>query len=731
VAIPNYVTAQSLRLPRRYAPRNDGIYYGRVDLVIQSQNWIFLLSRAIIVNMTKPEARKRIAILKKTINHHRYLYHVLDKQEVDDAAFDSLKHELWQLEQQYPELITLDSPTQRVGGQPLDKFIKVQHQTPMLSLEDVFSFEELVDWEKRIKKLVSGEKLDYFVELKVDGFAVTLIYEQGILQTGATRGNGKVGEDVTQNLKTVESIPLRLRRPSEKELVSAGLSQAISLAKIFNSRFEVRGEVVMTKKVFEQINTQRRKRNQPLYANPRNTAAGSIRQLNPKIAASRHLEFLAYDIVSDVGQKLHNQEHLLLPFLGFKIDKHFEKCLNLESVRRFHQEIDRIRDDLPYQIDGLVVVVDNNEIFTKLGVVGKAPRAAIAYKFPGKQTTTVIEKIILSVGRTGALTPVAILKPVQVGGTIISRATLHNADEIKRLDVRQGDTVIIQRAGDVIPDVVSVIKDLRPKNTPEFKMPARCPVCNSSIIHPLDEVVYRCSNLKCGAILKEQLYHFVSRRAFDIVGLGPKIIDQLMDGGLVTDAADIFKLTEGDLVPLERFAAKSAKNLVLAINRSKQISLSRFIYSLGIRHVGEETAMDLAAHFGSLTALRRATLEDLRLVHDVGEVMAKSIIDYFRDKRNLNLIDKLLAVGVRIKNQPSKNNQLLAGRSFVFTGGLSGMSRDQAKDRARALGADVSEFVSRQTDFVVAGVNPGSKYQKAKKLGVKIIDEKEFLNMIF
>ena len=709
--------------------------------------------------MIKQQVQQRILVLRKAINHYRYLYHVLDRQEVDDAAFDSLKHELWQLEQQYPELITLDSPTQRVGGEPLDKFAKVQHQMSMLSLEDVFSFEELVDWEKRIKKLVpspspslplnkgenrdsrfsslplvkgegwGGGQLDYFTELKVDGFAVTLIYEQGILRIGATRGNGRIGEDVTRNLKTIESIPLQLRRPLEKELASAGVSRVISLTEIFGSRFEVRGEVVMTKKVFEQINAQRRKRNQPLYANPRNTAAGSIRQLNPKIAASRRLEFLAYDIVSDVGQKLHNQEHLLLPFLGFKTDKHFEKCLNLESVRRFHQEIDRIRDGLPYQIDGLVVAVDNNEIFTKLGVVGKAPRAAIAYKFPGKRATTVIEKIILSVGRTGALTPVAVLKPVQLGGTTISRATLHNADEIKRLDVRQGDTVIIQRAGDVIPDIVSVIKDLRPKNTAEFKMPARCPVCNSLIVRTQGEVVHRCGNLKCGAILKEQLYHFVSRRAFDIVGLGPKIIDQLMDSGLITNAADIFKLTEGDLVPLERFAAKSAQNLVLAVNRSKQISLSRFIYSLGIRHVGEETAMDLATHFGSLAALRRATLDDLRLVRDVGEVMAKSIIDYFRDKHNLNLVDKLSTVGIKIKNEPQKVSQRLANQSFVFTGELDEMSRDQAKDRVRALGADVSEFVSRQTDFVVAGVNHGSKYQKAKKLGVKIIDEKEFLNM--
>ncbi|PJE58888.1 MAG: NAD-dependent DNA ligase LigA [Candidatus Portnoybacteria bacterium CG10_big_fil_rev_8_21_14_0_10_40_22] len=696
--------------------------------------------------MVKQQVQQRILVLRKAINHHRYLYHVLDKQEIDDAAFDSLKHELWQLEQQFPDLTTLDSPTQRVGGEPLDKFIKVQHQTPMFSLEDVFSFEELVDWEKRIKKMVlppnrsrplvkgagwGGGQLDYFVELKIDGFAVALIYEKGILQTGATRGNGKVGEDVTQNLKTIESIPLQLRRPSEKELVGAGLSQVISLAKIFNSRFEVRGEVVMTKKIFEQINAKRRQKNQALYANPRNTAAGSIRQLNPKIAASRHLEFLSYDIVSGVGQELHSQEHLLLPFLGFKVDKHFEKCSDLENARLFHQKINKIRDGLPYQIDGLVVSVDDNEIFVKLGVAGKAPRGAIAYKFPGKQATTIVEKIILSIGRTGALTPVAILKSVKVGGTMISRATLHNVDEIKRLDVRSGDTVVIQRAGDVIPDVVSVIKELRPKNTKEFKMPARCPVCNSPVVRAKGEVIYRCGNLKCGAILKEQFYHFVSRHAFDIVGLGPKIIDQLMDSGLIIDVADIFKLTEGDLVPLERFAAKSAKNLVLAINRSKQIALSRFIYALGIRHVGEETATDLAVRFGSLSALQRTTLDNLRLVRDIGEVVAKSIVDYFSNKRNLNLIDKLLAAGVKIKSEPKKIGQRLADQSFVFTGELVKMSRDQAKNKVRALGGDISESVSRQADFVVAGLNPGTKYQKAKKLGVKIIDEKEFLNMIF
>lgn len=691
--------------------------------------------------MTKNQAKKRINRLKKEVNHLRYLYHVLDRQEISDEAFDSLKHELWGLEQQFPDLITSDSPTQRIGGQPLDKFVKVKHQTRMLSLEDAFSFEEMTAWQKRLQKLAHPVKLSYFAELKIDGFAVSLIYENGVLKTGATRGNGLIGEDVTQNLKTIESIPLQLRRPAIQELAGV-TSERLLIDRIFQGRFEVRGEVVMTKKAFAAINRQQQKKGEILYANPRNTAAGSIRQLDPKIAASRQLEFFAYDIIASgaasemTGESLlsclktHSQEHALLPLLGFKIDKHFQKCPDLKCVNRFHQKIQKLRENLDYQIDGIVVSVDNNQVFERLGVVGKAPRAMIAYKFPGKQAVTLVKDIKVHVGRTGALTPVAILKPVQIGGATISRASLHNADEIKRLDVRIGDTVIVQRAGDVIPDVVSVLRNMRLGKEKKFQMPKICPVCGSHIVRPKGEAIHRCSNLQCSAILKQQLNHFASKRAFDIEGLGPKIIDQLMAQGLIADAADLFKLKQGDLEPLERFAEKSAGNLVRAIAKSRRISLARFLYSLGIRHIGEETALNLAQKFGSLAVIKNASLEQLLTVPDIGEIMAQSIFHFFRHKRNLKLIKKLQDAGVVIEQPKSQTSQKLAGQTFVFTGELKSLTRDQAKDRVRALAGEVSESVSRQTDFVVAGERPGSKFQKAKKLGVQILDEKEFLKMI-
>lgn len=679
--------------------------------------------------MNKEEIKQRIERLKKEINHHRYLYHVLDRQEISDAALDSLKHELYELEQKYPEFITPDSPTQRVGGKPLDKFEKVRHKVPMLSIEDVFSEEELRAWEERIKKLLSPELvegLDYFAEMKIDGFGITLIYRNGIFIEGSTRGDGKIGEDVTQNLRTIPSIPLKIdvhSKPPNRDIEK----RAEKL--IANGEIEIRGEVYMDKKAFEKVNEERKKEKLSLYANPRNTAAGSIRQLDPKLAASRDLKFLAYDLITDLGNRTHQEEHQITKSLGFKTDEG-RYCRNLKAVIDFYKEVAKERERLSFQIDGVVVTINENSVFKKLGSVGKAHRGMIAFKFPAKQATTVIEDIKVQVGRTGALTPVAHLKPVQLGGTSISRATLHNEDEIKRLGVKVGDTVIIQRAGDVIPDVVRVLPGLRTGKERGFQMPKKCPACGSAVIRPKGEAVHRCSNLKCGVIRKKALHHFVSKKAFDVNGLGPKIINQLMDEGLISNPADVFELEEGDLLPLERFAEKSAENLVKAIENSKEVPLHKFIFALGIRHVGEEGAVNLANHFNSLENLKKAEIDDLLKVKDTGEVMAKSIYNWFHNKRNLKLLEKLKKAGIKIINPKKLQAKKLQAKIFVLTGELEGLSREEAKDKIRELGGDVSSSVSKNTDFVVIGKEPGSKYKRAKKLGVKIINEREFLRIL-
>jgi len=725
--------------------------------------------------MTKVEAKKRIEKLRKEINHHRYLYHVLDKPEISDAALDSLKHELFKLEQRFPDLITLDSPTQRVGGKPLAKFEKAKHRIPMLSLEDAFSFEELQSWEERIKKLIPFGSpspigrwtpkniISYFAEQKVDGFAISLVYKNGVFVQGSTRGDGRVGEDVTQNLKTIPSIPLRLE--IHKKLPSPEIEKRFKEL-LQKGEIEARGEVYMTVKDFEKVNQERQKKGESLYANPRNTAAGSIRQLNPEIAASRPMSFLAYDMMTDLGQKTHQEEHQIAEALGFKTDKG-ERCSNLKEVIVFWKRIGKQREKLPYQIDGIVVSVNDNKVFEKLGVVGKAPRGSIAFKFPGKEATTIVENIIVQIGRTGALTPVAVLRPVNLGGTTITRATLHNEDEIKRLDVRLGDTVIIQRAGDVIPDIVKVLKKMRTGQEKKFQMPDQCPVCGSKVIRPISEAVHRCSNSQCGARQKEQIEHFVSKKGFDIVGLGPKIIEQLMDEGLVSDPADIFILTEGDLAPLERFAEKSAKNLIEAIEQSKKIPLAKFIYALGIRHVGEETALDLAnfiagqiprhlepfallegrlregsrpltardsslrfAPFRMTSIMQKFSLEALQNIQDVGPVVGKSIYDYFHNKHNLKLLEKLDKANIQIQLPKFQVSSFkFQNKTFVLTGELKSLTRDEAKEKIRGLGGDITSSVSKETDFVVVGKEPGSKYEKAKRLGVKIINEKEFLSM--
>jgi len=682
--------------------------------------------------MTKQQTKKRIEKLKKVISHHRYLYHVLDKQEISDAALDSLKKELFDLEKEFPEFITPDSPTQRIGGKPLEKFKKAKHPKPMLSFNDAFSEKDMKDWVLRISKLLTKKEvseIDFFCELKIDGLAIELIYENGVLKTGSTRGDGIIGEDITQNLKTIEAIPLKIRKEPSSFLEGTR----------FLSKVVVRGEVFISKKEFERFKTT--------YANPRNLAAGSVRQLDPKITASRHLDSFAYDLIKGdpffLGERVsatHEEKHKILKKLGFKINNYNKFCKDLSEIFKFHKNIQKIRERIPYEIDGIVVIVNSNKIFNKLGIVGKAPRGAIAFKFPGKQATTIIEDIKVQVGRTGALTPVACLKPVQVGGVMISRATLHNEDEIKRLKVKIGDTVVIERAGDVIPDIVKVLSEMRTGEEKEFKMPKLCPVCKSKITRPKGEAVSRCSNSECFAQKKEYFHHFVSKGAFNIEGLGEKIVDQLVEENLVSDPADLFELKQGDLLSLKRFAEKSAENIIRAIQGKKEITLPRFIFALGIRNVGEETSLDLAKQFsalggpasgwGCLEKLQKAKLEELENIQDVGPIVAKSIYNWFREKGNIEYLKKFKKIGIKIKSVGAIHELPLQDKTFVLTGGLETMARDEAKDKIRQLGGDISESVSNQTDYLIVGLDPGSKYQKAKKLGIKIINEKEFLNLI-
>ena len=693
--------------------------------------------------MTKQQARQRIEKLKKVINYHRYLYHVLDRQEISDAALDSLKHELFKLEQEFPEFITLDSPTQRIGGEPLKEFKKVRHEVPMLSIEDIFSEKELQDWEEYLKRLEPSAKFEYFAEQKIDGFAITLIYEKNLFITGATRGDGKTGEDVTRNLKTIESIPLELefREESLKPDVKHLVERVKKL--IENGKLEIRGEVYMGKKDFEKFNEELEKKGKKTFANPRNLAAGSIRQLDPKLAASRPLKFLAYDIVTDIGQKTHSQEHQILPFLGFKTDPG-KICKNLSDIVNFWKKIAQKRENLPFQIDGVVISINDNSLFKKLGIVGKSPRGIRAFKFSPKQATTKILDIKIQVGRTGALTPVAVLDPIDVGGVTITRATLHNEDEIKRLGVKLGDTVIVERAGDVIPAVAKVIPELRTGKEKAFYFPKTCPICGAKLVKPEGEAVWRCKNPKCGARKRENLYYFASKKAFNIEGLGPKIIDKLVNGNLISQTPDIFQLKEGDLMSLEGFAEKSTQNLIESIQKSKKIALARFIFSLGIRHVGEETAVALSNYLssvsedgdkmkfhrlGNINKLKTATREELEKIPDVGPEISQSILNWFKEERNLKLIDDLLRIGIKIL-PPEMINRKLGGKTFVLTGRLETMTREEAKEKIRFLGGDVSESISKMTSYLVVGKTPSSKLEKAKKLGIKTINEKEFLTML-
>lgn len=665
------------------------------------------------------DAQKRIEALRKEITDLRRRYHVENDPSVTDDVYDSLTRELRLLEAAHPTLRLQDDPLARVAGAPLPKFQKVTHEKRMLSLGDAFSFEDLEAWEKRIAKLVPEASLSYFAELKFDGLAVSLVYENGALVRAATRGDGYVGEDVTQNIKTIGDIPLTLPAP-------------------YPTRIEVRGEVLMAKEVWKALNAKNEKEGKPLFANTRNAAAGSVRQLDPMLAKERKLNFLAYDIAmlsDDFAKtvKRHSDMHRLLVALSLPVSQYERKCKTLHEVEAFIKEIEDVRASYRYGTDGVVVSVDNLALQEELGVVGKAPRYMMAYKYPAERATTKVTDITVQVGRTGVLTPLAHFVPTLVAGSTVSKATLHNMDQIERLGIRVGDTVVIQKAGDVIPEVVEVLTGLRSGKEKKFAMPKRCPECGSAVEKREAEtkdktVAYYCMNRVCPAKNARGIVHFIN--AFEIYTVGPKIVERLKDEGLITDAADLFTLTEADLSGLERFGEKSAKNIVENIVEKKRPTLPRFILSLGILHVGEETARDLAASFGTFAKLRKARREDLESIENIGPAVAESIVAYFADPYSIHFVDKLLANGVSPQSYEKKKGGTLAGKTFVITGTLPTLSREEAKKMIIDAGGKAAGSVSKKTDYVLAGESAGSKLSDAKKLGVKVVDEEAFLKLV-
>ncbi len=733
----------------------------------------------------KKEIKSRIDKLCREIDKYRYEYHVLDQPEVSDEIYDSLMRELRSLEKKYPEFKSPDSPSQRIGGEPLEKFEKVRHKHRQWSLDDAFSFDEVKKWEEKILRMIgkslalkapigalSAKKMNYCAELKIDGLKIILTYKEGVLVQAATRGDGVIGENVTEQVKTIQSIPLRLKHPVDITVV---------------------GEAWMKKSDLEKINKEREYENLPTFANSRNAAAGSIRQLDPKITAKRKLDSYIYDIEeikfpisksqfpkksqipNPKSPETQIEELKLLEQLGFKVNKNYKLCRNLDDVQKLYEYWEDKRNKQEYGIDGIVIKINNNNLQKELGYTGKSPRWAIAYKFIPEKVTTVVEDIKVQVGRTGALTPVAHLRPVQVAGSTVSRATLHNEDEIKRLDVRIGDTVVIHKAGDVIPEIVEVLKNLRTGKEKKFHMPTRCPICGGPVKKEIIKVskiryfpsssgtlgipqgrtfsaAHYCQNKKCFAIEKENIIHFVSRKGFDIEGMGEKIVEQLMNEGLISNVADIFELKTGDLEPLERFAEKSADNLVKAIEKSKRIEFPKFLYALGIRYVGEETAVLIAKAIGTEFPISKSKFpkkfqirnlddiikyfpkisqEDWAKIKGIGEKSAESLYEWFNNDENLKLLEKMRDFGVQVKIPRLQiTNYKLQGQSFVLTGELESMTRDEAKEKIRALGGDVSSSVSKNTNYVVVGKNPGSKYDKAKVLKVKTLNEREFLGLI-
>ncbi len=689
--------------------------------------------------LTKAEAAKRVLTLRQEIDRYRYEYHVLDALSISEAALDSLKHELFKLEQEYPDLVTPDSPTQRVAGKPLEGFVKVPHVVPMRSLEDVFSREEADEWLERLKRLEPGATFDFFAEVKLDGLAVSIVYEDGILKYAATRGDGRVGEDVTHNIRTIESLPLRLRTPSDKEcdafIKTYNVANPTALRAFVKNglrgRTELRGEVYLLRKQLEKLNKALIARGEEPFANPRNAAAGGIRQLDPALAAERGLSFSGWHFFGDFGLTTHEQAHALMGLFGIPGNALTRPCKTIDDVQRFMEEVGKKRDRLPYQMDGIVVNVNNDLLFERLGVVGKTPRGAMAWKYAAEQGTTIVRAVNVSVGRTGALTPVAVMDPVVLAGTTVTHASLHNEDEIERLGLKIGDTVIVEKAGDIIPKIIQVLPKLRTGKEKAFHMPKLCPMCGTEVMRRLGEVAVVCPNKNCFAQEMARLLHYASRVALDIRGLGDKIVEQLIQTGLARDSADLYELTAGDLEALEGFAELSAKKLVSEIQAHRAPALDRFLMGLGIRHVGAETASDLADAFGSIEAFRVADHDRLMQIDGIGEVVADAIVEFLHDPQDVDRLERLLKqVRPQTKVVQDRSSLPLFGTTWVLTGSLEALGREEAKERIRALGGEVSESVSKKTSFVVVGADPGSKAEKAQKLGVTILDEEAFLKKI-
>ncbi len=691
--------------------------------------------------MDKKEAKERIQKLREKIKELNYQYFVLDKSEVSESVRDSLKQELKTLEERHPEFITPDSPTQRVGSVLSERFEKIKHLTPKKSLTDAFSHEDVRDWAERISKLIPTQKINFVCELKIDGLNITIHYQNGKFFRAITRGNGIEGEDITHAVRTIEAVPLELNEEVD---------------------LEVSGEVYMPKESFQRLNEEQKRRNEEVFANPRNAAAGSVRQLDPSITAARNLSMFFYELgQNNLKNPPKTQQHILEKFqdLGLPVNKHYEFFETIDGVIDFLSKWKEKREKLPYEIDGIVIKVNDKAQQQAMGFTAKAPRYAIAYKFPAEQTTTQVLDIHVQVGRTGALTPVAVLRPVRVAGSMISRATLHNEDEIARKDIKIGDTVIIQKAGDVIPEVVAVLKDLRTGHEKEFHFPKNCPICGSEVVRMDGESAHRCTNPDCFAQDREKFIHFVT--AFNIDGLGEKIVDQLLEAGLVDDPADIFALTQDDFLSLPLFKEKRSENVVTAIQKSKNVSLAQFLFAIGIRHVGEETAQELA-HFieaefthqnhqnaqphhiedgpnihhenlsiaGLILLMHRFTVEKLQEMDGFGDVVAKEIMNWFNNEKNIDLLKKLEEVGVVLSKETISASNKFVGKNFVITGTLITMGRDEAKKKIREHGGKIQGAVSAKTNYVVCGENPGSKYDNAKKLGVTILNEQEFISLL-